>query len=68
MAEDGQTILVKEDVKISNVKKYKGPELGAMKFYLVNRNNKEWKDDPNKTKNDKEHLKLKKKEIESKGW
>lgn len=65
-ADDG-TILVKEDVKISKVKKYKGPDLAAQKYYLNNRSTAKWKEDPNRTKHDKELLKLKKKELE-KEW
>ncbi|MGL4742284.1 MAG: Xaa-His dipeptidase [Sarcina sp.] len=65
--EDG-SITIQEDVKISNVKKYKGPDLAAQKYYLNNRSTGKWKDDPNKTKHDKELLKLKKKELESKEW
>lgn len=65
-ADDG-TILVKEDVKISKVKKYKGPDLNAQKYYLNNRSTAKWKEDPNRTKHDKELLKLKKKELE-KEW
>lgn len=65
--EDG-TILVKEDVKISKIKKHKGPDLNAIKYYLNNRESARWKDDPNKVNNDKELIKLKKKELESKEW
>ncbi|NFN09415.1 MULTISPECIES: hypothetical protein [Clostridium] len=60
---DGSVVVV-EDVKISNVKKYKGPELNAQKFWLINRKNKAWKEDPNKVNNDSELLKLKKQEAE----
>lgn len=62
------TVLIKEDVKISKVKKFKGPELAAQKYWLNNRKSAKWKEDPNKTKNDKEILKLRKKELESKVW
>lgn len=60
------TVLVKEDVKISLVKKYKGPDIAAQKYWLNNRKKASWKDDPNKVENDKKALKLKEKEIESK--
>ncbi|WP_096636416.1 Xaa-His dipeptidase [Clostridium cochlearium] len=66
LAEDGTTILSKEDVKISNVKKYKGPDLNAQKYWLNNKDKMHWKDDPHKVANDKKLTKLKEKEINSK--
>lgn len=66
LAEDGQTILVQEEVEISSVKKYKGPDLNAQKYWLNNRDTAKWKDDPNKTANDKKLTKLKEKEVNSK--
>lgn len=63
LADDGETVLVKEDVKISKVKKYKGPDLAAQKFYLVNRKKAYWMEDPNKVSIDKKNLKLKEKAI-----
>lgn len=60
------SVVIEEDVKISNVKKYKAPELNAQKFWLINRKNKAWKDDPNKVANDSKLTKLKEKEINSK--
>ncbi len=63
--EDG-TVLIKEDVKISLVKKYKAPDVAAIRYWLNNRKKAQWKDDPNKVENDKKVLKLKEKEIESK--
>ena len=57
------TVVIEEDVKISNVKKYKAPELNAQKFWLINRKNKSWKDDPNKVENDKKLTKIKEKEA-----
>lgn len=68
MSEDGQTVLVKEDVKISKVKKYKGPDLAAQKYYLNNRDKTKWKEDPTKADLGKKGLKIKEKEIESKEW
>ena len=59
-------VLVKEDVKKSLVKKYKGPDVVAQKYWLNNRKKAQWKDDPNKVENDKKALKLKEKEIDSK--
>lgn len=63
LAEDGKTVLVKEDVKVVQVKKYSAPDLGAQKFWLTNRKNKSWKDDPNKVANDKKLIKLKEDEA-----
>ena len=65
--QDGQ-VLVREDVKISNVKKYKGPDLAAQKFWLGNKKKNAWKEDPHRVSKDKEIIKLKKKEIENKEW
>ena len=62
------TVLVKEDVKISLVKKYKGPDREAQKYWLNNRKKPQWKDDPNKVENDKKALKLKEKELSGKGF
>lgn len=59
-------ILVKEDVKISKVKKYARPDVTAQKYWLNNRKKASWKDDPNKVENDRKSLKLKEKEIDSK--
>jgi len=66
VAEDGTTILVKEDVKISKVKKYRGPDTVAQKYWLNNRKKAMWKDDPHKVDNDKKLTKLKEKEADSK--
>ena len=61
-------VLMKEDVKISKVKKYRGPDIAAQKYWLNNRKKAAWKDDPHKVENDKKALKLKEKELESKGF
>lgn len=66
MAADGVTILVSEDVVISNVKKYKGPDLASQKYWLNNKNKAKWKDDPNKVANDIKLTKLKEIEVNSK--
>ena len=66
LAADGKTILVKENVIVSEVKKYSGPDLGAQKFWLINRQGMKWKEDPNKVANDKRITKLKEKEINMK--
>lgn len=63
--QDGQ-VLVREDIKISNVKKYKGPDLNAQKYWLNNKKSAHWKDDPNKVKNDRAVINLKKKDVELK--
>lgn len=65
LTDDG-TVLVKEDVKISKVKKFARPDVNAQKYWLNNRKKAQWKDDPNKAENDKKVLKLKEKEIDSK--
>lgn len=67
VTEDGN-IITKEEVKISSVKKYRGPDLAAQKYWLNNKEKTKWKDDPNKVAIDKENLKLKKKELENKEW
>lgn len=59
-------ILVKEDVKISKVKKYKGPDIVAQKYWLNNKKKAVWKDDPHKVENDKKITKIKEKEVNSK--
>lgn len=66
LAEDGKTVLVKENVVVKSVKRYKGPDLAAQKFWLINRNNKKWQEDPNRVENDKKLTKLKEKEVNSK--
>ena len=65
VTEDGN-IITKEEVKISSVKKYRGPDLAAQKYWLNNRKKASWKEDPNKVENDRKVLKLKEKEIASK--
>lgn len=65
LTDDG-TVLVKEDVKISKVKKFARADVNAQKYWLNNRKKASWKDDPNKAENDKKALKLKEKEIASK--
>lgn len=66
LADDGKTVLVKERVEVVNVKKYKGPDLAAQKYWLDNRLSNKWKDDPHKVNNDKKLTKLKEKEINNK--
>ena len=66
VAGENGVVLVKEDVKISKVKKYKGPDVVAQKYWLNNKKKAVWKDDPNKVENDKKLTKLKEKEVNSK--
>lgn len=61
-------VLTREDVKVSKVKKYKGPDVNAIKYWLNNRKKAFWKDDPNKVEIDKKSLKLKEKEINNKSF
>ena len=63
-----ELFLVKEDVKISKVKKFARPDVVAQKYWLNNRKKAQWKDDPNKVENDKKALKLKEKELSGKGF
>ena len=63
--EDGQ-VLESEDVRLSSVKKYRGPDLAAQKYWLNNKQKTKWSEDPNRTVNDKKLLKLKEKEVKSK--
>lgn len=63
LAEDGESVLVKEHVEVVPVKKYAVPELAAAKFWLTNRKNRAWKDDPNKVANDKKLTKIKEDEA-----
>lgn len=66
LAEDGKTILVQESVEINSVKKYKGPDLAAQKYWLGNRDKNKWQEDPHKVNNDKKLTKLREQEINSK--
>lgn len=66
LAEDGKTIISKEDVKVVSVKKYKAPDLNAQKYWLNNKEKAKWKDDPHRVDNDKKLTKLKEKEVNSK--
>lgn len=66
LAEDGKTILSKENVVVKPVKKYRGPDLAAQRYWLNNRDKKQWKEDPYKVENDKKLTNLREKEIDSK--
>lgn len=58
--------LVTESYRPITVKKRIRPDVNAQKFWLNNRNDEQWKDNPHKVKNDKEILEIRKKELESK--
>ncbi|MBB6622557.1 Xaa-His dipeptidase [Clostridium gasigenes] len=66
LAEDGATVLVEEDIKISKIKKYKAIDLAALKYWLNNKDKTKWKEDPHKVANDKANTKLKEKEVNAK--
>ena len=66
LASDGITILSNEEVIISNVKKYKGPELAAQKYWLNNKKKVVWQDEPHKVANDKKLTNIKEKELNEK--
>lgn len=44
------------------------PDVNAAKFYLINRDRRNWKDNPHKVENDKQMLSIRKKEAEAKEW
>lgn len=62
---DNGTILTREVVVLSKVKKYKAPDVNAIKYWLNNRKKALWKENPSKIDIDKKALKLKEKEVES---
>lgn len=66
LSDDGKVILVKESVVVSAIKKYSGPDLGAIKFWLINKEKAKWKEDPHKVTNDRENIKIKKEELKAK--
>lgn len=43
-------------------------DISAAKFFLTNMAKKVWQDNPHKVENDKENLKIRKKEMEGKEW
>lgn len=57
---------VEEYVEETETEEHVPADIGAAKFFLLNKAKKVWNNDPNKLEIDKENLKLKKKEIESK--
>lgn len=58
--------VIRETYKPVLVKKKIKPDVNAQKFWLNNRDEEEWKDNPHKVKNDKELMELRRKEIEAK--
>lgn len=56
-----------EEVEVVTVTKHSPADISAAKFFLLNKAKKVWQDNPHKVENDKAMLKLKKKEVESKG-
>lgn len=61
----GQKVIT-ETYKPVKIKKRIKADVNAQKFWLSNRKESQWKDNPHKVKNDKELLALRKKEIENK--
>lgn len=59
-----------EKEKIEEVKKkvFVPPDVNAAKFYLINRDRRNWKENPHKVENDKQMLSIRKKEAEAKEW
>lgn len=58
-------VLVREDVKVSKIKKYKVPDVNAIKYWLNNKKKASWKENPSKIDIEKKALKIKEKEVES---
>lgn len=58
--------VITEEYNPVKVKKKVKADVNAQRFWLNNRNDNQWKDNPHKVKNDEEILKLRKQELESK--
>ena len=58
----------KEELEERKRKIHVPADVQAAKFYLINRDRRNWKDNPYKVENDKELLQLRKKELEAKDW
>lgn len=58
----------KEDVKVFDIEKEVPADVQAIKFWLINRKQGRWKDNPTKAEIDKAILELKKKESEKGDW
>lgn len=57
--------VIKETPVTVKVKKRAKPDVAAQKYWLNNRKNQHWNDNPHKVANDKELLKIKKQQHES---
>ena len=57
-----------EEVKISEVQKFKPPDTGAMCFYLKNRSKDRWAENPQNVAIQQERLKLDKETAKFKEW
>lgn len=66
--EESNVVVVKERVVVSKVKKYKGPELAAQKYWLNNKKKAQWKEDPSKIDIEKKKVKIKEKEVNQREW
>lgn len=64
--DDKNNKCTKEKIETVTVKRSYPPDLAAIKFWLMNRNRKEWSENPNKDSIDREELNLKKKEFKAK--
>ena len=60
--------LQKENVVTVEFEEEIPPDVSAIKFWLANRQKGRWCDNPHKVSNDREHLKLKKQQIEQGAW
>lgn len=57
-----------EHLETVRVKKFKGPETGAIAFFLKNKSKREWTDNPQAMDIKREELEIRKKESEFKAW
>ena len=55
----------KEELVEKTKKIHVPADVQAAKFYLINRDRRNWKDNPHKVENDKEMLQIRKKEVEA---
>lgn len=65
LTEDGKTILVKERIEVTKVKKYRGADINAIKYFLNNKAKRDWKESVDKAWVDRENIKLKEKELKT---
>ncbi len=57
-----------ESVQVVTLKKFKGPETGAIAFFLKNKDKKNYSDNPNMIDIKREELQLRKDESQFKAW